>query len=87
MVKYNAHDGASDGYSFQVADTIVNRDEVFECVIIDEVWYQLFLADSIGWDYIETTLGGQTIRGFIPGGSLFIYTTDDADIEEIDING
>ncbi len=52
FVKYNAHDGASDGYSFQVADTIVNRDEVFECVIIDEVWYQLFLADNIGWDYM-----------------------------------
>ena len=31
------------------------------------------------WDYIETTVDGQTVRGFIPAGKLDISQSADTD--------
>ena len=28
------------------------------------------MFNSTGWDYVETTINGQTARGFIPSGYL-----------------
>ena len=35
-----------------------------------EVTYLTTFYNQSGWDYIETTLDGQTVRGFVPVGSL-----------------
>lgn len=32
--------------------------------------YLTTMFNSTGWDYVETTINGQTARGFIPSGYL-----------------
>ena len=44
------------------------------------------MYNSEGWDYIETTIDGQTARGFIPTGNLSITGEDETEIEEIAVN-
>ena len=46
-----------------------------------EVTYLTTMFNSSAWDYIETTLNGQTIRGFVPQGSLALMT-DESELEE-----
>ncbi len=43
------------------------------------VTYLTTMYNKTGWDYIETTINGQTARGFIPTGSLDINTLDETD--------
>ncbi len=40
------------------------------------VTYLTTMYNSSDWDYIETTINGQTARGFIPGGSLSMTGPD-----------
>ena len=40
------------------------------------VTYLTTMYNSGAWDYVETTINGQTARGFIPSGSLSITGTD-----------
>ena len=44
------------------------------------VTYLTTMFNNTAWDYIETTVNGQTIRGFVPQGSLSI-TTDSSELE------
>ena len=46
----------------------------------DTVTYLTTYFNRRGWDYIETTLNGQTVRGFIPAGSLDYLGADTDDI-------
>ena len=41
------------------------------------VTYLTTLYNSDAWDYVETTLDGQTIRGFVKHGALSVYTGED----------
>ena len=52
-----------------------------------QVTFLTTMYNSEGWDYIETTIGGKTARGFIPAGNLSITGADDTEIEEIEIDG
>ena len=45
----------------------------------DYVKYLTTMYNSDGWDYVETTLDGQTIRGFVRNGTLSISLDDDDD--------
>lgn len=38
-----------------------------------ELNYILPDSNKSAWDYIETTVDGQTTRGFVPAGCLTIY--------------
>lgn len=40
-----------------------------------QVTYLTTLFNKYGWDYVETTVNGQTVRGFIRSGSLDIGMT------------
>jgi len=40
-----------------------------------QVTYLSTMFNNTGWDYIETTINGQTARGFVPAGSLDIDQT------------
>ena len=40
------------------------------------VTYLSTMFNTDGWEYIETTLNGQTIRGFVPQGSLSVTGED-----------
>ncbi len=44
-----------------------------------QVTYLSTMFNNTGWDYIETTIGGQTARGFVPSGSLSIDNYDSKD--------
>jgi len=48
------------------------------------VTYLTTMYNSGAWDYIETTINGQTARGFVPSGILDIDTVDELD--EVDAN-
>jgi len=43
----------------------------------DTVSYLTTMFNNTGWDYVETTINGQTARGFIPSGYLDIPTEND----------
>jgi len=45
------------------------------------VQYLTTMFNSTAWDYIEATVNGQTIRGFVPQGSLSLMT-DSSELEE-----
>ena len=45
------------------------------------VTYLTTMYNQTGWDYIETTIDGQTARGFVPHGTLNLFFEDD------DVNG
>ena len=40
------------------------------------VTYLTTMYNSTAWDYIETTINGETARGFVPGGMLSITGVD-----------
>ena len=44
-----------------------------------QVTYLSTMFNSTGWDYIETTVNGQTARGFIPSGYLSNTSGDDGE--------
>lgn len=44
-----------------------------------KVTYLSTMFNNTGWDYVETTIGGQTARGFVPSGSLDIDDYDSKD--------
>ena len=44
-----------------------------------QVTYLTTMYNSTAWDYIETTINGQTARGFVPEGTLSITTADSPD--------
>ena len=46
-----------------------------------KVKYLTTMYNSGAWDYIETTIDGQTARGFIPSGILDITGEDATDYE------
>jgi len=48
------------------------------------VTYLTTMYNSGAWDYIETSINGQTARGFVPSGILDIDTVDELD--EVDAN-
>ena len=48
----------------------------------EKVTYLTTMFNTDGWDYIETTVDGQTARGFIPQGNLSVAGEDPT--EEID---
>ena len=43
------------------------------------VTYLTTMYNKTGWDYIETTINGQTARGFVPHGSLDLTFEDDGE--------
>lgn len=43
----------------------------------EQVTYLSTFFNKGAWDYIETTIDGKTVRGFIPAGCLDISDTDD----------
>lgn len=45
----------------------------------DTVTYLSTYFNASGWDYIETTLNGKTVRGFVPAGSLDVQQTEDSE--------
>ena len=47
------------------------------------VTYLTTMFNNTGWDYVETTINGQTARGFIPSG----YLSNTASAEEEEGNG
>ena len=49
-----------------------------------KVTFLTTMYNSTGWDYIETTIGGQTARGFIPSGNLSITGADDTEADGIE---
>lgn len=49
-----------------------------------KVTFLTTMYNSTGWDYIETTIGGQTARGFIPSGNLSITGADDTEADVIE---
>ena len=48
------------------------------------VVYLTTMYNDGAWDYVETTIDGQTARGFVPSGSLSITSVD---LTEKDGNG
>ena len=48
------------------------------------VTYLTTMYNSGAWDYIETSINGQTARGFIPSGILDIDSVDELD--QVDAN-
>lgn len=46
----------------------------------EQVTFLTNFFNRYAWDYVETTVDGQTVRGFIPAGSLNIQGYDDEDI-------
>ena len=51
-----------------------------------KVLYLTTMYNTDSWDYIETTINGQTARGFVPSGSLDI-STEEKDPESPEANG
>ena len=47
--------------------------------------YLSTMFNNTGWDYIETTINGQTARGFIPSG--YLNNIEPASEEEIEGDG
>lgn len=47
----------------------------------DEVTYLSTFFNKKGWDYVETTIDGQTVRGFIPTGKIEVQGEEDPDAE------
>ena len=41
-----------------------------------QVTYLTTMFNSTGWDYVETSINGQTARGFVPSGSLSLTSGD-----------
>ena len=44
-----------------------------------QVIYLTTMFNSEAWDYIETTINGQTARGFVPAGTLSVTGTDETE--------
>lgn len=44
-----------------------------------QVTYLTTMYNSTAWDYVETTINGQTARGFVPSGTLSIDPAEDDD--------
>lgn len=55
------------------------------------VTYLTTMYNSGAWDYVETSINGQTARGFVPNGYLDIDTVDELDQvdanEDMDVEG
>ena len=44
-----------------------------------KVTYLTTMYNATGWDYIETSIDGQTARGFVPHGVLSLTFEEDGD--------
>ena len=44
-----------------------------------QVTYLTTMYNNTAWDYIETSINGQTARGFVPHGTLDVMIADDAE--------
>ena len=66
-----------DGYTVDVLETVALTDDpaltgksLMTLPAGSQVTYLSTMYNTDAWDYVETTLNGQTIRGFVPNGCL-----------------